>query len=345
MRDDRRRHRPGAAPAAVVAGVGGHLPPDVVTNDDLSARLDTSDDWIRARTGISVRHVASPGTATSDLAVAAGRRALRSAGSPRVDAVLVATMTPDHPSPATAPEVATRLGLGDVAAFDLGAMCAGFVYGLGVASGLIAGRAAERVLLIGAEVMTSVVDPQDRSVAVLFADGAGAVVLRAGTPDEPGAVGRVVLGSDGARGELLKISGGGSRERRSGRPPVPGGEYLRMRGREIFRQAVERMTDSSRAALEDAGWKSGDVDGLVAHQANARILAALGAELDIPAERQLSNIAHTGNTGAASIPLLLAEAAGTGRLAPGHRLLLTSFGGGLAWGATTLVWPDVTPGH
>ncbi|MFI9024002.1 beta-ketoacyl-ACP synthase III [Streptomyces sp. NPDC053560] len=332
-------------PAAVVAGLGGHLPPDVVTNDDLSARLDTTDEWIRSRTGIVRRRVAPRGTATSDLAVAAGRRALRSAGSPTVDAVLVATMTPDHPSPATAPEVATRLGLGDVAAFDIGAMCAGFLYGLGVASGLIAGRVAERVLLIGAEVLTSVVDPADRSLAALFADGAGAVVLRAGAPEEPGAVGPVVLGSDGARGELLKIAGGGSRERQSGRTRAPGGEYLRMRGREVFRQAVERMSDASRAALEAAGWKSGDVDRLAAHQANARILAALGAELDIPAERQLSNIADTGNTAAASVPLLLADSARDGELRPGHRLLLTAFGGGLTWGATTLVWPDVTPCH
>ncbi|MEV0600158.1 beta-ketoacyl-ACP synthase III [Streptomyces sp. NPDC050315] len=334
-----------AVPAAVLAGVGGYLPPDVVTNDDLSARLDTSDAWIRSRTGIAERHVAPRGTATSDLAVAAGRQALRSAGSPAIDAVLLATMTPDHPSPATAPEVATRLGLGNVAAFDITAMCAGFVYGLGVAAGLIAGRAAEHVLVIGAEVLTTVVDPSDRALAVLLADGAGAVVLRAGTPDEPGALGRVVLGSDGTRGELLRIAGGGSRERQSGRPPAPGGEYLRMQGREIFRQAVERMTESSRSALEAADWKSGDVDHLVAHQANARILAALGAELDIPAERQLTNIAHTGNTSAASVPLVLAEAGADGRLRPGDRLLLTAFGGGLTWGATTLVWPDVRPGR
>ncbi|GAA0445889.1 beta-ketoacyl-ACP synthase III [Streptomyces olivaceiscleroticus] len=333
------------APAAVVAGVGGHVPSGVLTNDDLSARLDTTDDWIRSRTGIARRRVAPRGTATSDLAVAAGRRALRSAGSPTVDAVLVATMTPDHQAPATAPEVAARLGLGDVAAFDVGAMCSGFLYGLGVASGLIAGRVAGRVLLIGAEVLTTVVDPEDRTVAALLADGAGAVVLRAGTPDEPGAVGRVVLGSDGTRGELLKIPGGGSRERQSGHPPTPGSAYFRMRGREVFRQAVERMSDASRAALEAAGWKSGDVDRLAAHQANARILAALGTELDIPAERQLSNIAGTGNTAAASVPLLLADSARDGELRPGHRLLLTAFGGGLTWGATTLVWPDVVPGH
>lgn len=334
-----------AAPrAAVVAGIGGRLPAGTVTNDDLAARLDTTDAWIRTRTGISRRRVAPPGTATSDLAVAAGRRALQAAGTAMVDAVVLATMTPDQPSPATAPLVAARLGLNGVAAFDLAAMCAGFVYGLGTASGLIASGFADRVLLIGAEVLTSVVDPQDRSLAALFADGAGAVVLRAGTPDEPGAVGPVVLGSDGGLGDLLHIPDGGSRQRQSGLPAGPGGEFLRMRGRETFRQAVERMADSARRALEAAGWKTGDVDRLVAHQANARIQAALGAELDLPAERQLSNIEHTGNTGAASIPLLLAESAANGQLRAGHRILVTGFGGGLAWGATTLVWPDLPTG-
>ncbi|GGZ28524.1 3-oxoacyl-[acyl-carrier-protein] synthase 3 [Streptomyces poonensis] len=335
---------PAVPRSAVVMGVGGWLPPDVVTNDDLAARLDTSDAWIRTRTGIARRHVAGRGTAVSDLAVEAGRRALASAGGPAVDAVVLATMTPDHPVPATAPVVAARLGLDGVPAFDLAATCAGFVYGLASAAGLIAASVAERVLVIGAEVLTGIVDPRDRSLAVLFADGAGAVVLRAGH-DEPGALGPVVLGSDGARDDLLYIPGGGSRARAGGLPAGTGGEFLRMRGREIFRNAVERMAESSRRALEAAGWKTGDVDRLVAHQANARILAALGDELEIPADRRPSTIEHTGNTASASIPLLLAETVADGRLRPGHRVLITAFGGGLAWGATTLVWPELPAGH
>ncbi|MFD7712779.1 beta-ketoacyl-ACP synthase III [Streptomyces sp. NPDC059785] len=333
--------RPDGPRRAVVTGVGGWLPPDIVTNDDLAARLDTSDSWIRTRTGIARRHVASPGTAASDLAVEAGRRALASAGSPSADAVLLATMTPDHRAPATAPAVAARLGLAGVPAFDLAATCAGFVHGLATAAGLIATSAADRVLLIGAEVLTTVVDPRDRSLAVLFADGAGAVVLRAGHEDEPGALGPVVLGSDGTLAELLWIPEGGSRRRTDGRSAEPGGAFLQMRGREIFRNAVRRMSESSRRALDAAGWKTGDVDRLVAHQANARILAALGDELGIPADRVPTTIEHTGNTAAASVPLLLAEADADGRLRPGHRILLTAFGGGLAWGATTLVWPHL----
>ncbi|NGO66855.1 beta-ketoacyl-ACP synthase III [Streptomyces boncukensis] len=346
----RATHRPGPPPtavagAAVVAGVGGWVPPEVVTNDDLSVRLDTSDAWIRSRTGIAARRMAPLGTATSDLAVEAGRRALTSAGSPAVDAVLLTTATPDHPSPATAPAVATRLGLSGAAAFDLAATCAGFVYGLAAASGLIANGAAHRVLLISAEVLSSIVDPQDRTLAALMADGAGAVVLRPGAADEPGALGRAFLGSDGALSGLMRVSDGGSRQRKSGRPAEPGGEFLRMRGRETFRHAVERMAESSGRALEAAGWKTGDVDHLVAHQANARILAALGDRLDIPADRQLSNIEYAGNTSSASIPLLLAEASRDGRLRPGRRVLLTAFGGGLAWGATTLVWPELSAAH
>ncbi|MEU4033802.1 beta-ketoacyl-ACP synthase III [Streptomyces collinus] len=327
--------------AAVVTGIGSYVPPHVVTNDDLAERLDTSDAWIRSRTGIAQRNFITPGTSTGDLAVEAGLRALKSAGDERVGAVVLATTTPDQPCPATAPQVAARLGLGQVPAFDVAAVCSGFPYGLASAAGLIAAGITDRVLLIAADAFTTIINPADRTTAVIFADGAGAVVLRAGDAGEPGAIGPLVLGSDGELSHLIEVPAGGSRQRSSDRPVDPEDHYFRMLGRDTYRHAVERMTAASTEAAERAGWRLDDVDRFVAHQANARILEAVSDRLGIPAERQLSNIARVGNTGAASIPLLLAEAGAEGRLAAGHRVLLTAFGGGLSWGATTVVWPEL----
>lgn len=327
--------------AAVVTGIGSYVPPNVVTNEDLSARLDTSDAWIRSRTGIAERYVVSPGTSTSDLAVEAGLRALKSAGDEEVGAVVLATTTPDQPCPATAPQVAARLGLGRVPAFDVAAVCSGFLYGLASAAGLVAAGIADRVLLIAADAFTTIVNPEDRTTAVIFADGAGAVVLRAGSPGEAGALGPLVLGSDGELSHLIEVPAGGSRTRSAGRPVAPEDHYFRMLGRDTYRHAVEHMTAASTEAAERAGWRLDEVDRFVAHQANARILEAVSDRLGIPAERRLSNIARVGNTGAASIPLLLAEATAEGRLTAGNRVLLTAFGGGLSWGAATLVWPGL----
>lgn len=330
-----------AGRAAVITGVGGYVPPTVVTNDDLVARLDTSDEWIRTRTGIASRHVVTPGTATSDLAVEAGRRALKSAQDSQVDAVVLATTTPDHPCPATAPAVAARLGLGGVPAFDVAAVCTGFLYALAAGAGFIACGLANRVLVVAADAFTTIIDPNDRSTAVIFADGAGAVVLRAGTADEPGALGSVVLGSDGELSDLIAVPAGGSRQRSSGVRPQPGDEFFQMAGRATYRHAVERMTAASLRSLTDTGWRPEDVDRFAAHQANARILGAVAERLGIGRERQLSNIEHVGNTGGASIPLLLDQSAADGGLTAGDRLLLTAFGGGLAWGAATLTWPEL----
>ncbi|MFP3991452.1 beta-ketoacyl-ACP synthase III [Streptomyces sp. E11-3] len=327
--------------SAVLCGIGSYVPPNLVTNDDLAQRLDTSDAWIRSRTGIAERYVVSPGTATSDLAVEAGLRALKSASTEQVDAVVLATTTPDQPCPGTAPQVAARLGLGQVAAFDVAAVCSGFLYGLATASGLIASSVARRVLLVAADAFTTIVNPADRTTAVIFADGAGAVVLRAGEPDEPGAVGPLVLGSDGELSHLIEVPAGGSRQRSAGTPGEPDEQYFRMLGRDTYRHAVERMTATSRQAAELSGWRLDEVDRFAAHQANARILDSVAERLGIPAERQLSNIEQVGNTGAASLPLLLSQSAADGRLSAGHRVLLTAFGGGLSWGASTLVWPEV----
>ncbi|WP_438489652.1 beta-ketoacyl-ACP synthase III [Streptomyces sp. S186] len=328
-----------AAPTAVLTGLGSWLPPHEITNDELCAHLDTSDAWIRERIGISVRRRADPKTATGDLAAEAGARALRSAGVTRADAVILATTTPDHPCPATAPDVAARLGLGNVAAFDIAAGCSGFLYATTVAAGLIHSGTAGRVLVIGAETMSAVIDPEDRSTAPIFGDGAGAAVLEAGRPGQAGSIGKVVWGSDGTRTDAIVIPVGGSRNR-DGRDAAPPGErHVRMRGNEVLRHAVRRMTAAATQAAEAAGWALEDVDRLIVHQANARISAGVSSALGIPSERVPSNIATVGNTAAASVPLLLADAAARGALRDGHRVLVVAFGSGLAWAATTLVWP------
>jgi 3-oxoacyl-[acyl-carrier-protein] synthase-3 len=330
---------PAAATTAVLTGLGAWLPPRKVTNDELCADLDTSDAWIRERIGIAVRHRADLKTATGDLAVEAGARALRSAGVSSVDAVVLATTTPDHPCPATAPGVAARLGLGNVAAFDIAAVCSGFVYATTVAAGLIRSGTAGRVLVIAAETASAIIDPEDRSTAPVFGDGAGAAVLEAGRPGQAGALGEVVWGSDGAHGDALIIPVGGSRNRER-RFSAPKGEfYVRMRGNEVFRHAVRRMVAAATRAAENAGWALEDIDRLLVHQANARIGAAVSEALGIPPERVPSNIEKVGNTIAASLPLLLADAAADGSLLPGHRVLLVAFGSGFAWAATTLEWP------
>ncbi|MGV9315106.1 beta-ketoacyl-ACP synthase III [Streptomyces sp. NPDC003691] len=328
--------------AAVLCGLAGWLPPRVVTNEELSRRLDTSDDWIRTRTGIGRRHFAAPGQATSDLAVEAGRRALRSAGTTQVDAVVVATTTPDRSCPATAPLVADRLGLAGAAAFDISAVCTGFVYGLASAAGLIAAGVADRVLLIGADTYSTIVDPDDRTNAIIFGDGAGAVVLRAGHAGEPGAVGHFDLGSDGTGEELIMVAAGGSRQRSADRPTAVQDHYFAMRGKEVFRHAVTRMTASARATLTLGDRKVDDIDRIVPHQANLRILRSVAEDLGLPPERLVTNVESVGNTGAASIPLALADAVARRTIHPGERILLTAFGGGLTWGSCLLTWPGLT---
>ncbi|MEJ8657595.1 beta-ketoacyl-ACP synthase 3 [Streptomyces sp. MS1.AVA.4] len=314
--------------AAVICGIGAELPPTALSNADLCTRLDTTDEWIRSRTGIAQRHIAGADVSTEDMAVSAGARALRSFGSRRVQALVLATTTPDRCCPATAHAVASRLGLSGVPALDLAAGCTGFLYGLATAAGFIASRMAEAVLVIGADRLSTLPARGDRTTVPLFGDGAGAVVLRRGQACEDGAIGPVVLGSDGTHGDLIQAPRAGT---------------LRMQGSEVFRHAVDRMASASTQAATAAGWRMQDVDRLVPHQANARITSFVARQLDVPAERQLHNIHSVGNTGAASIPLLLAQAAADGRLKAGHRVLLAAFGAGLTWGATTVTWPDLTP--
>jgi 3-oxoacyl-[acyl-carrier-protein] synthase-3 len=285
--------------------------------------------------------VLAAGEATSDLAVAAGRRALESARVPAADALVVATNTPDQLSPAIAPDVATRLGFGPVAAFDVGAVCTGFLYALATAAGLIAAETADTVLVIGADAFSTVLDPADLTTRAVFGDGAGAVLLRAGTADERGALTGLCLGSDGTRRDLIEIPGGGSRQRSLGLPVKEEDTYFRMQGRTVFAQAVHRMTESVRCSAARAGWPTEEVDRWVLHQANARILAAIARDLRVPLSRFVSNIAEVGNTVAASVPLALAAGAASGELRPGDRVMLAAFGGGLTWGSVGLVWPEL----
>lgn len=316
-----------------IAGLGTHLPDHVESNDDLAEVLDTSDAWIRARTGIGQRHLAAASEATSDLAAAASRAALADADLTVADlgTLIVATMTPDHITPATAPLVGTKLGT-DVGAFDINAACSGFVTGLRV-GGALAATSGEPVLIVGAETMTRIIDPSDRGVRILFGDGAGAAVL---VPDDAASLGPFDLGADGRDPSILWCAAGGSRE------PIGSDEdsdrFLRMRGGDVYRHAVARMAASSRAVLDRAGMDVGDVDLMIGHQANRRILDAVVQRLGLDPERSHVTIDRHANTSAASIPLALADARDSGRLAPGATVLLTAFGAGLTWASCVLRW-------
>ncbi|WP_326752625.1 ketoacyl-ACP synthase III [Streptomyces hirsutus] len=313
--------------AAVVCKVGAALPPHTVSNHDLTARLDTTDEWIRSRTGITQRHVAGADLSTTDLAVRAAAQALADGEPVTVEALVVATTTPDRCCPATAPAVATRLGLTGIPAYDIAAGCTGFIYALATAAGLIATGAVRTALVVGADRLATLPDPEDRTTVPLFGDGAGAVVLRRGSAGEAGALGPVVLGSDGTGADLIRAASPGA---------------LHLDGSDVFRHAVDRMSIASRQAATAMGWGLADVDRLAPHQANSRITSFVARQLGIPDDRRLSNIAETGNTGAASVPLLLADASADGRLKPGHRTLLTAFGAGLTWGAVALTWPGLS---
>ncbi|RDI45252.1 beta-ketoacyl-ACP synthase III [Nocardia mexicana] len=326
--------------SGVIDAIGHHLPDARETNDELAQRIDTSDEWISTRTGIRARSRAGADEPTSVLATRAGRAALdRATAATEVDTVIVATTTPDMKCPATAPIVASDLGLSGAATFDLNSACTGFLAGMSVASGLIATGDANAVLLIGAEKYSSIIFPRDRGTAPIFGDGAAAMVIRRGDPGELGSIGRVRLGSDGRLWDLAYVESGGSR---TPHEPTndPHDPYLRMNGRATYRWAVARMTECCRAVLADEALTADDVDLLVAHQANARILKEVARELDVPAERSLVDLADIGNTAAASIPIALSRAHDNGVLVGKETVLLTAFGAGASWGATVLRWPD-----
>jgi 3-oxoacyl-[acyl-carrier-protein] synthase-3 len=318
-----------------VIGYGGYLPERIVTNAELAAKLDTSDEWIVQRTGIRQRHVAAEGEFTSDLALKAAQRALATAGrkAADIDLIVVATATPDNTFPATAAKVQARLGITRGAAFDVQAVCTGFVYALAVADNFLRCGQAKTALVIGAETFSRILDWQDRGTCVLFGDGAGAVVLEA-VPSNGSAFERGILSthlhSDGSNYNLLYVDGGPSTTGTSG--------LLRMEGKEVFRHAVLRLAEVVDEALTANGLAARDVDWLVPHQANRRIIDGMAKKLGLTADRVVITIDRHANTSAASVPLALAEAAEDGRIRQGQLVLLEAMGGGLTWGASLIRW-------
>jgi 3-oxoacyl-[acyl-carrier-protein] synthase-3 len=320
-----------------ILAVGHHAPSGILANEDLEKVLDTSDEWITTRTGMKRRHVSAPEEATSDLAIAAARMALGRAGlqPADIDCYIVATVTPDFPFPATACIVASKLGASDKAAFDIEIACSGFIYGLTVASSLVRAGVYKRVMLIGAETLTKIVNRNDRSTAVLFGDGAGAVILEAAQTDSFLAS---ELGSDGSRPEVLRVAGGGSRRPLTAARLDAGEQYIYMEGREVFKFAVTKMIEATDSALKKARLEKADVDWLIPHQANKRIIDSAAKYLQMPDEKVIVNIHEYGNTSAASIPIALSEAVQAGKIKDGDVIVFVGFGGGLSWGAVTWRW-------
>ena len=319
----------------VIRGAGHYLPARCVENSEFATTLDTSDEWIVSRSGIERRHIAAEDEFTSHLAVHAARAALADAGiaADEIDAVIVATSTPDYTFPAVATQVQAQLGITTGFAFDIQAVCAGFIFALANASGLIMAQQAKRILVIGAETFSRIMDPTDRSTAVLFGDGAGAIVLEAqegtGASSDRGVL-ACDLNSDGRYLDLLYVDGGVSRTGTAG--------SLRMQGREVFRHAVEKLSTTALAALAKADLTAADVDWVVPHQANLRIIRGTAQKLGLPMERVIVTVQDHGNTSAASIPLALSVAHAQGRFKPGDLILTEAIGGGLSWGAVALRW-------
>jgi len=316
-------------------GCGAYLPRTILTNAELSKRVDTSDEWIRERTGIRQRHIVSEGERTSDLALSAARAALQRSGIAinELDLIVVATTTPDETFPATATNLQARLGMTRGAAFDIQAVCSGFIYGMSVADSFIKTGQARTVLLVGAESMSRLLDWTDRTTCVLFGDGAGAVVLQAkegkGDTSDRGVL-NTKLYSDGRLHDLLYVDGGPSSTQTTG--------HLRMQGKEVFRHAVTNISAAIVASVEAAGVTIKDIDWFVPHQANQRILDGTARKLGIPSERVVSTVALHGNTSAASVPLALATAVADGRIKEGQLVLLEAMGGGFTWGASLIRW-------
>ena len=320
---------------AVVAGIGHYLPQNIVTNADLEKIVDTSDEWIKSRSGIERRHFVAKGETTSDLAAAAARAALLDANlsAGDIDAIVLATSTADLTFPSAATMVQAKIGIRQGFAFDVQAVCAGFIYALSTANALILSGQAKRVLVIGAESFSKLMDWQDRTTSVLFGDGAGALVLEAeetatGTNTDRGIL-ATDLHSDGQFSDLLYVDGGTSTGTTG---------FLRMQGKEVFRYAVEKLAQTAHAALEKAGFGANDVDWIIPHQANLRIISATAQRMGVEMERVVVTVQDHGNTSAASIPLALSVGVARGQIKRGDLLVTEAIGGGLAWGAVVLRW-------
>jgi 3-oxoacyl-[acyl-carrier-protein] synthase-3 len=321
-----------------VLGTGKYVPERILTNQELETMVETNDEWIVSRTGIRERRIAAEGQATSDLCFEASKVALSNAGitADQLDLIIVATITPDMSFPSTACILQEKLGAKKAAAFDLSAACSGFVYGLANATNFIATGTYKYALVIGADCLSKITDYTDRNTCILFGDGAGAVVIGE-VPEERGFK-SFELGADGTGGPLLKIEGGGSRNPASQNSLDQRLHYIYMAGAEVFKFAVRIMGNAADEALRKAGWEKSDIDLLVPHQANMRIIQSSLNRLELSEDKCMINLDKYGNMSAASIPVALAEASEQGRLNEGDRLILVGFGGGLTWGATALVW-------
>ena len=325
--------------AVSITGLGSHVPERVVTNDELSTMMETSDEWIVERTGIRERRIAAPEEALSDLALPAARQALEDAGisGSDLDLIIVATVTPDMAFPATAAILADELGAHDAGAYDLSAGCTGFMYAVAQAYGMLAGGLAQRALVVGGDVLSKILDWSDRGTAVLFGDGAGAVVMeRVG---EGGFLG-FELGADGSGGPQLYLPAGGSRSPATAESVADRLHFVQMNGREVFKFATRVLVSSAEAVLAECGRTIEEVDVYVPHQANVRIIEYATEKLGIPDDRVVIDVDRYGNTSSGSIPLALADAKADGRLAAGRLVLMTGMGAGLTWGSGLIEWTD-----
>lgn len=317
-----------------IAAIGTYVPERVVTNDDLSLTLDTSDEWISTRSGIRERHIAENGNCSSDLGAVASRRALEAAGVEpgELDLIIVASLSPDMLFPSTASFISGLIGADGTPAFDLSAACTGFIYALAAGHSFVAAGQADRVLVVGADVVSKMIDWSDRSTAVLFGDAAGAVLLEPARTKDSGIVG-FELGNDPSGTGELNLPAGGSKYPASAETVAEGQHFLKMNGREVFKFATRIIVSSAKQVLAANGLGVDDVDLFVPHQANIRIIDSAAKKLDIPRERVFSNLERYGNTSCASIPLCLSEAVSAGMLGSGDMVLMTGFGAGLSWGS------------
>jgi 3-oxoacyl-[acyl-carrier-protein] synthase-3 len=325
--------------AVSITGIGARVPERVMTNDELSTMMDTSDEWIMERTGIRERRIAAPEQALSDLALPAAREALEAAGltAADLDLVIVATVTPDMAFPATAAVIADQLGAKDAAAYDLSAGCTGFMYAVAQAYGMLAAGLGDKALVIGGDVLSKILDWSDRSTAVLFGDGAGAVVLE--RVSDGGFLG-FELGADGSGGPQLYLPAGGSRTPATAESVADRLHFVQMNGREVFKFATRVLVTSAEAVLAECGRTIEDVDVYVPHQANVRIIDYARNKLGIPEDKVVIDVDRYGNTSSGSIPLALADAKRDGRLQPGRLVLMTGMGAGLTWGSGLIEWTD-----
>ena len=325
--------------SVIITGTGAYTPAKVLTNDDMAKIVDTSDEWIRTRSGISERCFAAQDETSSDMALAAAEKAISAAGIDRseIDLIIVATMTPDMPFPSTACILQSKLGLGNITAFDIQAACSGFIYALNTGSNMLRSGAYKKALIIGAEKMSSILDFKDRSTCVLFGDAASAVILEASDKAEVGVLGSIT-GSDGYDPSLLYQPAGGSKIPSSHQSIDAGQHFIKMNGREIFKQAVRVMGQVSKDILELYRFKADQIDLLIPHQANMRIIESLAKRMNLPMEKFHNNLDSFGNTSAASVGLALDEAYRKGRIQSGDLILLVAFGAGLTWGASLIKW-------